>query len=141
VEGESLLPQYKVNGRTRLAFRSTKKVKPMRRDSSKACPSLTSADQSIDARSSKNQISIASKWRPKVTLPSPTLTTPLTPYTALEYERAHNPAGTLQPFFDSSIPNIRHPEVRAWAGDLMVERERLRLEGGTGGQMDGREIP
>ena len=43
---------------------------------------------------------------------------------ALEYERNHN-AKTLQPFFDSSIPNIRHPEVQAWGKDLILERERL----------------
>ncbi|KAJ6617023.1 HD domain-containing protein [Mycena sp. CBHHK59/15] len=40
---------------------------------------------------------------------------------ALEYERDHG--ATLQPFFDSSLPNIRHPEVQGWGKDLLAERE------------------
>jgi len=46
---------------------------------------------------------------------------------ALEYERAHN-SQTLQPFFDSSIPHIRHTEVRQWGADLLREREEMRAE-------------
>jgi putative hydrolase of HD superfamily len=45
---------------------------------------------------------------------------------ATEYERrlpSEAPMDLLQPFFDSSIPNIRHPEVREWGADLMKERE------------------
>lgn len=42
---------------------------------------------------------------------------------ALEYERAHSIR--LQPFFDSSLPNIRHPEVKSWADDLERERDEL----------------
>ncbi|TEB33077.1 HD domain-containing protein, partial [Coprinellus micaceus] len=40
---------------------------------------------------------------------------------ALEYERNHGPS-TLQSFFDSSIPQIRHPEAQQWGRDLMEER-------------------
>jgi len=39
---------------------------------------------------------------------------------ASEYEDRR--AIDLQPFFDSSIPNIAHPEVKSWAADLMAER-------------------
>lgn len=31
---------------------------------------------------------------------------------------------TLQPFFDSSLPHIRHPEVKSWANDLEIERQQ-----------------
>ncbi|KAJ7261851.1 HD domain-containing protein [Mycena rebaudengoi] len=41
---------------------------------------------------------------------------------ALEYERDHGVG--LQPFFDSSIPNLRHPEVQEWGQDLLAEREQ-----------------
>ena len=44
---------------------------------------------------------------------------------ALEYERAHE-SPTLQPFFDSSIPYLRHSEVREWGADLLREREEMR---------------
>ncbi|KAI0825774.1 HD domain-containing protein [Irpex lacteus] len=45
---------------------------------------------------------------------------------ASEYEKNHEMT-TLQPFFDSSIPNIRHPEVQLWGQDLLSERsERQR---------------
>ena len=44
---------------------------------------------------------------------------------ALEYERAHD-SQTLQPFFDSSIPHLRHNEVREWGADLLREREEMR---------------
>lgn len=43
---------------------------------------------------------------------------------ALEYERAHG-SQTLQPFFDSSIPYLRHTEVREWGTDLLREREEI----------------
>ncbi|KAJ7114134.1 HD domain-containing protein [Mycena epipterygia] len=42
---------------------------------------------------------------------------------ALEYERNHG--ASLQPFFDSSLPNLRHPEVQAWGKDLLEERGLL----------------
>lgn len=41
---------------------------------------------------------------------------------AREYETAH--ALDLQPFFDSSLPHLRHPEVKRWGEDLA--RTRLR---------------
>jgi len=44
---------------------------------------------------------------------------------ALEYERSHG-ATTLQPFFDSSIPLLRHSEVAGWGNDLVAERETLK---------------
>jgi putative hydrolase of HD superfamily len=44
---------------------------------------------------------------------------------ALEYEHAHGPQ-TLQSFFDSSIPHLRHTEVREWGADLLREREEIR---------------
>lgn len=40
---------------------------------------------------------------------------------AFEYEKNYE-MKTLQPFFDSSLPNIRHPEVQQWGEDLAVER-------------------
>jgi len=40
---------------------------------------------------------------------------------ASEYEVAHGK--NLQPFFDSSIPHIHHPEVREWAASLTDERK------------------
>lgn len=48
---------------------------------------------------------------------------------ALEYERAHD-SQTLQPFFDSSIPYLRHDEVREWGADLLREREEMRASAG-----------
>ncbi|KAI0316809.1 hypothetical protein OF83DRAFT_1244650 [Amylostereum chailletii] len=58
---------------------------------------------------------------------------------ALEYERAPK-APDLQPFFDSSVPNIRHPEVKGWGEDLLREREltvthAVRGERGVEGQV------
>ncbi|KAI0085731.1 HD domain-containing protein [Irpex rosettiformis] len=40
---------------------------------------------------------------------------------AFEYEKNHG-MEALQPFFESSIPNIRHPEVQQWGQDLLAER-------------------
>ncbi|OSD05342.1 HD domain-containing protein [Trametes coccinea BRFM310] len=40
---------------------------------------------------------------------------------ASEYERNHS-MRTLQPFFDSSLPFIRHPEVKEWGRALAEER-------------------
>ncbi|CAK5273656.1 unnamed protein product, partial [Mycena citricolor] len=42
---------------------------------------------------------------------------------ASEYERAHGKS--LQPFFDSSLPRIRHPEVQEWGRYLAKQRESL----------------
>ncbi|KAH9840034.1 HD domain-containing protein [Rhodofomes roseus] len=52
---------------------------------------------------------------------------------ASEYERNHNMT-TLQPFFDSSIPHVRHPEVRRWSEDLLAERERTESRELSNGQ-------
>lgn len=46
---------------------------------------------------------------------------------ASEYERNHG-AKDLQPFYDGSIPKIRHPQVQQWGQDLMAEREELHKE-------------
>ncbi|KXN86731.1 HD domain-containing protein C4G3.17 [Leucoagaricus sp. SymC.cos] len=45
---------------------------------------------------------------------------------ALEYEKRHKKP--LQPFFDSSIPKLNHPEVRTWGADLIAERSRFLKE-------------
>ncbi|KAI0369742.1 HD domain-containing protein [Pilatotrama ljubarskyi] len=42
---------------------------------------------------------------------------------ASEYERKHD-MQTLQPFFDSSLPYIRHPEVQQWGHALAEERRK-----------------
>lgn len=42
---------------------------------------------------------------------------------AFEYERDLN-APQLQPFYDSSLPHIAHPEVKEWGNDLLEERSR-----------------
>jgi len=39
---------------------------------------------------------------------------------AFEYESNHG--ASLQPFFDSSVPKIQHPQVQGWAEDLIKER-------------------
>lgn len=44
---------------------------------------------------------------------------------AFEYEKNLD-MKTLQPFFDSSLPNIQHPEVKQWGQDLLLERENHR---------------
>ena len=44
---------------------------------------------------------------------------------AFEYEQNYG-ATTLQPFFDSSIPQLRHPEVQGWGQDLLQQREHLK---------------
>ncbi|CDO76300.1 hypothetical protein BN946_scf184917.g16 [Trametes cinnabarina] len=49
---------------------------------------------------------------------------------ASEYERNHG-AQTLQPFFDSSLPFIRHPEVREWGQALYEERSKSRNDDAT----------
>ncbi|KAG2040109.1 HD domain-containing protein [Suillus americanus] len=41
---------------------------------------------------------------------------------AREYETAHGL--DLQPFFDSSLPHLRHPEVKQWGEDLAQTRSR-----------------
>ena len=46
-------------------------------------------------------------------------------FTAREYEKAHGrDRGDLQGFFDSSLPYLRHPEVRRWGDRLASERDR-----------------
>ena len=47
---------------------------------------------------------------------------------AFEYERNHGMSG-LQTFFDSSLPNIQHPEVQQWGRDLDAERAHLLKKG------------
>ncbi|KAF5385801.1 hypothetical protein D9615_002190 [Tricholomella constricta] len=47
--------------------------------------------------------------------------------TASEYEHRYG-AQTLQSFFDSSLPNLRHPEVKSWGEDLAGQRQRSRSE-------------
>ncbi|KAF8624033.1 hypothetical protein AX17_007239 [Amanita inopinata Kibby_2008] len=42
---------------------------------------------------------------------------------AVEYEKRG--AKNLQGFFDSSIPDIKHPEVQLWARNLEAERQRI----------------
>ncbi|KLO13303.1 HD domain-containing protein [Schizopora paradoxa] len=46
---------------------------------------------------------------------------------ALEYERRCEDKD-LEPFFESSIPKLRHPEVAGWGDDLMEERENMKKE-------------
>ncbi|KZT70809.1 hypothetical protein DAEQUDRAFT_764378 [Daedalea quercina L-15889] len=46
---------------------------------------------------------------------------------ASEYETNHGMT-TLQPFFDTSIPFIRHSEVKQWGEDLIAEREQSRSQ-------------
>jgi putative hydrolases of HD superfamily len=41
---------------------------------------------------------------------------------AFEYERAHSVQ--LQAFFDSSLPHIRHPEVKEWGEYLARDRDQ-----------------
>ncbi|KAL6307213.1 HD domain-containing protein [Sparassis latifolia] len=43
---------------------------------------------------------------------------------ASEYERKHSMQ--LQPFLDTSLPFVQHPEVTRWGQDLIAERERMR---------------
>ncbi|KAK0457892.1 HD domain-containing protein [Desarmillaria tabescens] len=43
---------------------------------------------------------------------------------AFEYERTYT-ARNLQTFFDTSLPKVRHTEVREWGEDLMKERKEL----------------
>ena len=46
---------------------------------------------------------------------------------ALEYEKAHSMQ--LQPFFNSSLPNIQHEEVKGWGEDLLRERQQQSSSG------------
>ncbi|KAI0642433.1 HD domain-containing protein [Trametes meyenii] len=46
---------------------------------------------------------------------------------ASEYERNHG-MRTLQSFFDSSLPFIRHPEVQEWGQALADERQKATLD-------------
>lgn len=48
---------------------------------------------------------------------------------ALEYERRYADQ-KLDSFYDSSVPKINHPEVKAWGADLMNERQELMQERG-----------
>lgn len=50
---------------------------------------------------------------------------------ASEYEKTHSDRpDELQPFFDSSLPYIQHPEVKQWGEELNRERNgRLGAEG------------
>ncbi|KAH0836452.1 HD domain-containing protein [Lanmaoa asiatica] len=58
---------------------------------------------------------------------------PLSPQ-AHEYEKAHRrDRGDLQGFFDSSLPYLRHPEVRHWGDTLALARESDLDVGGRGG--------
>ncbi|KAF9033210.1 HD domain-containing protein [Panaeolus papilionaceus] len=43
---------------------------------------------------------------------------------ALEYKRNHG-TWTLQPFFDSSIPKLQHPQVKQWGADLLEEHAQM----------------
>ncbi|KAL1668911.1 HD domain-containing protein [Schizophyllum commune] len=52
---------------------------------------------------------------------------------AFAYER--RTGKDLQTFYDSSIPGIRHPEVRSWATELEAERQEVR-EGRTAATID-----
>ena len=53
-----------------------------------------------------------------------TLTVYTNDISALEYERRYEDK-KLDPFYESSLPKINHPEVRAWGGDLMTERQEM----------------
>ncbi|KAJ7921217.1 HD domain-containing protein [Mycena leptocephala] len=44
---------------------------------------------------------------------------------AFEYERDHD--ASLQPFFDSSLPNLHHPEVQEWGRDLSEDAYYYRV--------------
>ncbi|KAJ8496048.1 hypothetical protein ONZ51_g1366 [Trametes cubensis] len=52
---------------------------------------------------------------------------------AAEYERNHG-MRTLQPFFDSSLPHVRHPEVQDWGKALLEERRTV----GSSSESDAR---
>lgn len=43
---------------------------------------------------------------------------------ALEYEGRY-PEKDLTPFYDSSVPKLRHPEVQGWGASLMKERRQM----------------
>ncbi|PPQ97859.1 hypothetical protein CVT26_013028 [Gymnopilus dilepis] len=47
---------------------------------------------------------------------------------ALEYEKAHGAENHgLEPFFESSIPKLQHPQVKEWGQALLAERSTLHL--------------
>lgn len=69
------------------------------------------------------QISIFLKWLLKVNSTVDLDFISLNPtISALEYEKDGK---NLQTFFDTSLPDIHHPEVQGWGKDLLAERERL----------------
>ncbi|EPQ26157.1 uncharacterized protein PFL1_06365 [Pseudozyma flocculosa PF-1] len=49
---------------------------------------------------------------------------------AVEYERREG-INDLQPFYEGSLPQIRHPRVRRWAVELARERQRMWEERGV----------
>ncbi|RPD64450.1 HD domain-containing protein [Lentinus tigrinus ALCF2SS1-7] len=50
---------------------------------------------------------------------------------AFEYERNHG-MQNLQPFFDSSLPLLKHPEVKTWGEDLGRERQKAQESAAVG---------
>ncbi|KAG9017952.1 hypothetical protein FRB90_000078 [Tulasnella sp. 427] len=46
-------------------------------------------------------------------------------YTATEYEKASGGQKHLDPFLESSIPRLRHPEVKSWGEDLTKDRDQF----------------
>ena len=46
--------------------------------------------------------------------------------TACEYEKAHG-ASNLQGFFDSSLPHLRHEEVKRWGNEVQKERRLIKF--------------
>ncbi|KAG8900404.1 hypothetical protein FRC01_010152 [Tulasnella sp. 417] len=44
---------------------------------------------------------------------------------ATEYEKAYQGKKQLDPFLESSIPRLRHPEVKSWGSDLTAERNEF----------------
>ncbi|KAG8989860.1 hypothetical protein FRB90_002045 [Tulasnella sp. 427] len=44
---------------------------------------------------------------------------------ATEYEKASGGQKHLDPFMESSIPRLRHPEVKSWGEDLTKDRDQF----------------
>ncbi|KAG9047718.1 hypothetical protein FS837_001682 [Tulasnella sp. UAMH 9824] len=44
---------------------------------------------------------------------------------ATEYEKASQGQKRLDPFLESSVPRLRHPEVQSWGNDLTTERNQF----------------